>query len=493
MEQKKEIDVGVEIDNIRFETGLIGGLMGRNTQDGYILDYIFNELNEKNHISVDGLITVANGKMLHADLKEIKLENSLIPINANLLLENISINPHLKQLTLDIKADDMANAAYKIYSEAFLKHATRNEIINFHRQDLKVCKEQLNKDEFKERFKKMVAFSNIDYISDIFFNQQEGFKIGLNENNKMSYQGVISSILSGNLNINNFFKFTAYGKANPMVKAQTNSIITERSNYLKTLGVDKIVLNAKKDEKEKLSKQLGSFAWGRLPNPSEDELKVLNEEIFNSIEISAKESLIQNLDTQYKCYTFHTALNEGSQKKALLNNKEYTIADAYSQLLRIKRQSPESVSSAMNVVVENFTPVLGVDKEFFKEQLQNTLEQNKYFNHIVSCYPYRRFDFLDYTASKSMDEKLEFIKLNTDLVKKVDGDYLKRYQTAFNNRHNEWKKSKKEGLDEILTQYKELEKEISLQSGMVESVNNCKDVKCLERLKLQLFKCEGDS
>jgi hypothetical protein len=490
---KKDIDVGVDIDNIKFETGLIEGLMGRNSQDGYILDYIFTELNKENHISINGLATVANGKMLHVALDEISYQNNLVPISANLLVENISTSPHLKQLKLDLKTNDITKAAYKVYSEAFLNNAKEDEIINFHRQDLKVCKEQLTKDDFKKSFEKMIAFSDIDYISDIFFERREGFRLGLNEKNNMSYQRVILAILSGNLNFNNFFEFEAYGKANPMAEAQSNSIITERSRYLKELGVDEAVLNTKKDKKENLSKQLGNYVWGRLPEPTENEATTLNNEIFASIETSTKEKLIQNFDTQYKCYKFHTALSDGSQKKALLNNKEYTIADAYSQLLRIKRQSPERVSSALDVVVENFTPVLGVDKDFFKKQLQSTLEENKYFKYIVSCYPYRRFDFIDYSASKSMDEKLGFIKQNVDLIRRVDSEYYQKWKAAYDNRHNLWKKSKREELDMLLVQYEELNKEISSKSSIVRSVNNCKDVKCLERLKLQLFKCEGDS
>lgn len=489
---KKDIKVGVDIENIKFQTGLIEGLMGRNSQGGYIFDYIFNELNKENHISIDGLITAANGKMLHVELDKINYKNNLVPISANLLVENVSTNPHLKQLKLDVKTNDIAEAAYKIYSEAFLKHAKEDEIINFHKRDLKICKKELSKDDFKKSFERMIAFSDIDYISDIFFERREGFSFGLNEKNNISYQRVIQSMLSGGLSFSNFFEFKAYGNIDPMIKTQSNSIITERSTYLKELGVDEVALNAKIDKKEKLSKQLGNYAWGRLPNPTEDELKTLNDEVFANIETSAKEKLIQNFDTQYKCYKFHTALSDGSKKKALLNNKEYTIADAYSQLLRIKRKSPEMVSNALEVVVENFTPVLGVDKEFFKDQLQNTLEENKYFKHIVSCYPYRRFDFLDYSAFKSMDEKLEFIKQNVDLIRRVDSEYYQKWQTSYDNRHNQWKKSKREKLDALRVQYEELNEEISSKSSIVRSVNNCKDVKCLERLKLQLFKCEGD-
>jgi hypothetical protein len=91
-----------------------------------------------------------------------------------------------------------------------------------------------------------------------------------------------------------------------------------------------------------------------------------------------------------------------------------------------------------------------------------------------------------------MDEKLEFIKQNVDLIRRVDSEYYQKWQTSYDNRHNQWKKSKREKLDALRVQYEELNEEISSKSSIVRSVNNCKDVKCLERLKLQLFKCEGD-
>lgn len=495
--EKTDIEVELNIKNTVFQKKDFLQLNKSFLKlDDTVMDYIYGEFSKKNSFNIETILTVANGKILRANVEKILLENSFLPIKVNMLVENVSLNPSLKSMNIQINSDDILDGAYKIYSEAFLNFSEQEKINNFHKKALKVCQEKLSESEFKTSFTKMMAYSSNDEISQMFFNQQDGIKLSFSSPQGMTVEGLIMNIFSDNrwrrFAPDFSFEVKSYGDVNPLVKADANTIIEERKKYLKNFGVEEDKVKANREKRDKLSEQLGSYTWGRLPNPNEEELKILNLKIFEDVPIDIKEEVIKNLDNQYKCYKFHVALEKNSAKRAILNNKEYRINDAYSQLQNIKRKSPENLSSALSVVVETFASVLEVEKEFLKDRLQSILEQNRYFSQIAACYPYARFDFLDYEASKSTGEKLEFIKQNINLVQRLDNKFYKEYSKSYNNHLNLWRQSKKAQLDSLLQEYRKLEQEISNQSNIASRINECKDVRCLESLKFALFTCEGE-
>lgn len=495
--EKSDIDVAMNVENIIL---LKKDFLQLNKSflklDDAVMDYIYGEFSKKSSLNIEATLTVANGKILRANVEEILLENSFLPVNVNMLVENISLNPSLKSMSIQINSDDILEGAYKIYSEAFLNFSEQEKINSFHKKSLKVCQDKLSESEFKTSFTKMIAYSSNDEISQMFFNQQDGIKLSFNSPQGMTVEGLIMNIFSDN-RWRHFapdfsFEVKPYGDVNPLVKADVNSIIEERKNYLKSFGIEEDKVKVNEEKRNKLSEQLGSYTWGRLPNPAKEESEVLEVKIFDAIPQSTKELLIANLDKQYKCYQFDTNINKNSRKRVVLNNKEYTFYGAYSQLKDIKRQNPEKISSALHVVSEKFAPEMEVEQEFLKERLQTILNDNLSYNNITACYPFRRFDFLDYSISKSVEEKLDFLKKNTNLVRRLDNQYSQEYVNSYNKHMELWKQAKKSELDSILTQYKELDKEILVQERIINSVSSCKDTKCLERVKFESTQCNGE-
>jgi hypothetical protein len=344
-----------------------------------LYDYVVSNLDSKT-ITFDAILEVANKKASSIEINELTYDNNVIPILIDFKISNLDLKPSLSYFTLQANGEKLFEFAYNT-----IKHFEQDQRFNDGMGEYINKFKCVDEDEFAKIAKKFItATIKLDKtipdiyktpLLDLFAHNAEGLKLKFENKNNYTFENlIVMFMMNGNLSsLEQKLKFelSSYGdkEDNIMQEYDLNKL-----EEFKKLVIEKISGENKQEFSE-----LNSFE-DKLSTLAKKEKMIDNEILDEHIKENLSkynDEILPQMKEMYLTKEFMTTYNHNRHKKVTLNNKSYTLENAFRKLKQIKSNAPLQYENALNKVVEKFEP-LGYNKNFLSLHLKNSIDKNKY-------------------------------------------------------------------------------------------------------------------
>ncbi|MEA2019409.1 MAG: hypothetical protein U9N59_13305 [Campylobacterota bacterium] len=454
-----------------------------------LYDYVTSNLDSKT-ITLDAKLEVANKQVSSIEINELTYDNNVIPMIMDFKISNLDLKPTLTYFTLKVNGEKLFGFVYNT-----IKHFEKDKRFNDGMDEFSKKFKCVNEDEFTETAKKFITATiksdkkmSDTYktpLIDLFAHNAEGLRLNFeNKNNYALDNLLLMFMMSGNLSsLEKKLKFelTSYGDKEDDIMPDYDS--TKLAEFKKSV-IDKISGKNKQElsELNSLKDKLSNF--DSKQKTIDDE--ILNQHIKENLS-RYKENILPQIEATHLAKEFTTTYNNNKYKKVVLNNKNYTLDNAFKKLKQIKSKAPAQYEGALNKVVEKFEPI-GYNKDFLTSHLKSYIDKNqyslrlRYSNNVANLYS--KIDIKSSIESQ-MEKLYRLGRYNIPHELESLRNLINTYENAKN------KNSKKSALltekRDLKNKKYNLERKLSSVNRQIDKVNYCETRACVEMINFNFL------